>query len=146
MDERIQNFLKNQILVSLSCLNEQGFPHCFTCYYSYDDKKQRILFKSSGNTRHEKHLRERPELAGTIHPDEVSKVHILGAQIKGTIHRSTDMFYLLEAGTLYHLKNPAALALPGVIWVLHLHTVELTDSMLGIGQRLKWHKEDAQSD
>ncbi|MBP9932934.1 MAG: pyridoxamine 5'-phosphate oxidase family protein [Chitinophagaceae bacterium] len=136
----ISEFLKSQSLTSIACLDEEGAPHSFTAYYYYDESKQRLLFKSSGTTRHEKYFRKNPKVSGTIHPDQISKLHLIGAQWRGEVNNPNDFSSVFEATAMFHTANPGAIMIPGLVWIITLEEVDFTDHHLGITPKLSWNR------
>lgn len=138
MQELITEFIRNQALCTIACLNDAKEPHCFTAYYHFEASRHQLIFKSSGNTRHDKFLSANDLVSGSIHPNEVNALRILGLQFWARYHDPNDLMALMQATALFHTHHPASVFLPGVVRILDLTQVVYTDSQLGYGQRLVW--------
>jgi len=137
----IVDFLKAQTFATIACSRPNHQPYCFTCFYVFEETENRLIFKSSGTTYHEQLMREFPMLAGSILPDKLSRWHIRGLQFEAQVHATNDQDLLSRAGNLYHRAHPAALAMPGKIWLIDLLKVKFTDNKLGFGKKLSWERE-----
>ncbi len=142
MTDKINEYIKEQACASVCCVDEQGQPYCFSCFYVYNSNEQLLYYKSSANTQHALILSRNPAVAGTILPDKLSRLHVRGLQFEGIL-LPTDHPSAKAAASFYYRKNPGALAIAGEVWTLQINAVKFTDSSLGFGKKLNWSREDA---
>ena len=140
MDERIIEFIKAQKVASIACVDQQGNPYCFSCFFAFDDKKNLLYFKSSASAHHSQLLIQFASVAGTINPDKLNTLAIKGIQFTGVLLDKEDIL-CKHAGSAYHMEYPFALAMPGVVWTIQLLSVKYTDNTLGFGKKLTWEME-----
>jgi uncharacterized protein YhbP (UPF0306 family) len=142
MDTRnLHAFISSQTCASISCLDSNRTPYCFSCFYAYHEEKGLLIYKSSPEAHHSQLLNMLPEVAGTILPDQLSKLHIQGIQFEG---------YLLpenhpdscHAATHYYKRHPLAMAHSGKLWIIRLQHIKYTDSKLGFGKKIEWMREE----
>lgn len=139
--DKINGYLKEQTCASVCCVDEQGQPYCFSCFYVYNGNEQLLYYKSSADTQHSLILSKNPVIAGTILPDKLSKLHVRGLQFEGAVLPFNHPL-AIPAGSFYHRKNPVALAIPGEVWTIQVNSIKFTDSGLGFGKKLSWSRED----
>jgi uncharacterized protein YhbP (UPF0306 family) len=139
MNKPIVEFIVKQTCASICCTDEQGNPYCFSCFYVLNSDDGLLYFKSSAGTKHGGILQQRQSIAGTILPDKLNKLIVKGIQFEGRMLRD-DHPLAIAAPAHYYKKNPAALAIPGEIWVLELFHIKMTDSTLGFGKKIIWDK------
>jgi len=142
MDIRdLHAFINSQTCASISCHDAKGFPYCFSCFYAYQEEKGLLHYKSSPDAHHSQLLNGYPEVAGTILPDQLSKLHIQGIQFEGRLLPDTHPD-AQKAATHYYKKHPLALAHPGKLWTIRLQHIKYTDSKFGFGKKLEWEREE----
>ncbi len=141
MTERIDEYIKQQSCASICCIDESGLPYCFNCFYAYNSNERLLYYKSPHDARHSKIILINPEVAGTIMPDKLNKLHVKGIQFEGIVlpleHPSAK-----NVAAFYYKKNPAAVAMPGEIWTIQINSIKFTDSRLGFGKKLTWNREE----
>ena len=140
MDKAIMNFIEKQKVVSVSCLDEQNHPYCFSAFYTFDKVNRQLYFKSSSSSHHAHYLHENKIVAGTILPDKLNMLAIRGIQFTGCIIQGSIVQH--RAAAEYHKQHPYALAIPGEIWAIRLDTIKMTDNTIGIGKKICWQRED----
>ena len=140
MNEKITHFLQTQTCCSISCLDEEGNPYCFSCYFSFDAEAGTLSFKSSVDSYHASLLLKNPKVSGTVLPDKLNKLSIKGIQFRG-ICISADTILSQEASAKYHKRHPLALAIKGTVYTIQLNQIKMTDSSMGFGKKLYWEKE-----
>ncbi|HET7896023.1 MAG TPA: pyridoxamine 5'-phosphate oxidase family protein, partial [Flavisolibacter sp.] len=72
MNQRIIDFIKEQKVATLCCLDEENNPYCFSCFFAFDEKNLVLYFKSSSATRHAGLLQKNTRVAGTVHPGKLN--------------------------------------------------------------------------
>ncbi|CAN5236847.1 YhbP family protein [soil metagenome] len=136
----IIKFITDQTCATVCCVDENTDPYCFNCYYAFDAENCLLYFKSSVNSFHWKMLRENDSVAGTILPDKLSKLHVMGVQFKGIVLDKDDDF-ANKAFATYHKKMPFALAMQGEVITIEITDIKMTDNKLGFGKKLLWKRE-----
>jgi uncharacterized protein YhbP (UPF0306 family) len=140
MTDAIASFLEKQSCASISCMDSAGNPYSFTCFYVFNATTGCMYFKSNAASLHSSFLEVNPRVSGTVLPDKLNKLSIIGAQLEG-ICLSEDHPSAMGASQYYHKKNPIALAMPGKVWVIQIDHIKLTDNSLGFGKKLHWSKD-----
>jgi len=72
MNEHFDGFLLENTCASFACLDSQGLPYCFTCFYAVDLKAGLLYFKSNLASNHAGFLLKNQVVAGTILPDKLN--------------------------------------------------------------------------
>jgi hypothetical protein len=141
MNKTMIEFIGTQTCASVCCVDEQGAPYCFSCFYVFSAEKNLLYFKSHADTKHIGVLLKNPVAAGTILPDKLNKLAAKGIQFTGQLLPLKDD-RAKEASILYHKRFPIALAIPGKVWTLLLLQVKMTGSSKAFGKKLKWEREN----
>jgi uncharacterized protein YhbP (UPF0306 family) len=137
MNERIADFISQQRVATVCCVDEESKPHCFSCFYAFDNERQLLYFKSGSSAHHSQILLRNPVVAGAIQQDKVNSLAIKGVQFTGKIlHPKNEL--CSQAESVYHKRFPFALAMPGEIWTLQPETIKMTDNTLSFGKKLHW--------
>lgn len=139
MNEPITEFLANQTCASLCCIDKDGNPYCFSCFFAFDDKQGLLFFKSSPQSWHGSLIAKNPAIAGTILPDKLSRMVIKGVQFEGNI-LAAEHPLTIEAAVLYHKKFPMALVMTGRIYTIEINNIKMTDSSKLFGKKESWEK------
>lgn len=139
MEKDIESFILSSTCATVACLNEEGSPYCFSCFYTYQKEHQLLHFKSSLDTHHAQYLLKNEKVAGTILPDKLLKTAVKGIQFTGRLLNNDDPL-TLQAAKAYHLQHPYALAVPGQIWTIQIDQFKLTDSTLVFKKKLLWSR------
>ena len=145
MNENIAGFLEQQTCASVCCIDDEGRPYCFTCYYAFNTKAGIMYFKSSANSHHAGLMKKNPFVAGTILPDKLNKIMIKGLQFEALVLDTQQPLVKRSLG-IYLKKHPLALAIPGDIWALKINYIKMTDSALGFGKKIIWRREEDELD
>ncbi len=140
MNETIIQFLQQQTCASICTVDETGKPYCFSCFYAFNETAGLIYFKSSANSRHAALMKNNLFVAGTVLPDRLNKISTRGIQFEATV-LDTEQLLVKHSFGIYLKKHPLALAMPGDIWVLQINHIKMTDSTLGFGKKIIWHRE-----
>src|SRR5665647_1153673 len=85
MNETIIRFLQRQTCATICCVDEQGNPYCFSCFYAFNREEGLLYFKSSAGSHHAALLKENPFIAGTILPDKLNKLLAKGLQFQAMV-------------------------------------------------------------
>jgi len=137
MNERIADFITHQRVATVCCVDEENKPHCFSCFYAFDNERQLLYFKSGSSAHHSQILFQNSVVAGAIQQDKVNSLAIKGIQFTGRIlHPKNEL--CSQAESVYHKRFPFALAMPGEIWTLQPETIKMTDNTLSFGKKLHW--------
>lgn len=140
MKDPIANYFTQQTAASICCIDEKGMPYCFSCFYAYNSKDHLLYYKSSRDTRHSILLMDKPQVAGTILPDKLQKLLVKGVQLEGILLAEEDPL-TQNAAAQYYLKNPMAMAIPGIVWTIRIDNIKMTDSSIGFGKKITWQRE-----
>ncbi len=139
MNETITRFLEEQTCATICCVDDNGKPYCFSCYYVFNKEVGVFYFKSSAEAYHSVLLKNNPGIAGTMLPDKLNKLITRGIQLQGEVLQ--DLHPLAkEAYYLYHKKHPMALAIKGKVVTIRIDKIKMTDSKLGFGKKLNWNR------
>ncbi|HWR33915.1 MAG TPA: pyridoxamine 5'-phosphate oxidase family protein [Chitinophagaceae bacterium] len=142
MKDKIDKYIGKQTCATICCVDEQGWPYCFNCFFSYDSSKSLLFYKSSPDTQHQLCLSKNPSVAGTILPDRLNLLQVKGVQFTGIVlpvnHPLAE-----NASVDYYKKHPVALAIKGEIWVIQINSIKFTDNSLGFGKKLIWDRPAA---
>lgn len=141
MKKELINFIKENKIASISCVDSDSKPYCFHCFYVFDEKNYIIFFKSSLNTHHAKLLSNNQNIAGSILPDKIDFLALKGIQFTGTILTS-NFPNNINPELYYHKKLPFALAKPGHVWFIRLEMVKMTDNTNIFGKKLRWERAE----
>ena len=141
MLEEISDFIKINKVATICCLNEEGAPYCFNCFYTFQEKTHLLLFKSSANSYHSKLLSKNNQVAGTILPNKLELLSLKGIQFSGRILYDSFPEQILPTIS-YHIAYPAAIAKPGHVWCVALEIVKMTDNSQVFGKKIGWCKSD----
>ena len=134
----ILDFITHNNVASVCCCADNS-PHCFNCFYAVLDDDGCIVFKSSADTMHMKILAENSLVAGTIVASDISMTKVVGAQFEG-INIDGDKMGL-KAAKAYYSRYPFAIAMPGKLWILELHSLKYTSTINGIKRKLEWRRD-----
>ncbi|HEY0732981.1 MAG TPA: pyridoxamine 5'-phosphate oxidase family protein [Chitinophagaceae bacterium] len=140
MNERITEFIEDQTVATVACIDSEQKPYCFSCFYAFDKEKSLLYFKTSANTNHVQMLNNNKHVAGTIQPDKLNRLAIKGIQFTGTVIDTVEQ--QSNASALYHKKYPFALAMPGEVWTIQLESIKMTDNTLAFGKKILWSISD----
>lgn len=141
MNKTIIDFIEKQKSCTVCCVDEAGKPYCFSCLYIFNAEHGLLYFKSSSKSKHCGILLKNPFVAGTILPDKLNVLMIKGIQFEGTVLPSNH-FLVDQATSYYHKKNPAALAVPGDVWIVKIDSIKMTDNTLGFGKKITWSRSE----
>lgn len=145
MNPSISEFLLTQSCANIACLDSDGKPYSFSCYYVFHPELNQLYFKSSDDSAHSTYLANNASVSGTVLPDKLNKLKVKGLQMEG-ICLNEDHPLAKVASQYYHKKNPLALAMPGKVWTIQLEHLKLTDSSLGFGKKLHWYAQTTQAE
>lgn len=141
MNKTIREFIEKQKSCTLCCIDETGKPYCFSCFYVFNEEQGLLYFKSSPKSKHSGILLNNPFVAGTILPDKLNLIVIKGIQFEGTV-LPLNHFLVEQAAAYYYKKNPAAVAIPGDIWIVKIENIKMTDSTFGFGKKITWSRSE----
>ncbi len=144
MDNKITDFLQKQTCCTISCIDEDGNPYCFSCYFSFNPEEGTLCFKSSPESYHAILLTKYPNIAGTVLPDSLNKLNTRGLQFRGLLIDSQDQL-AKNASSNYHFRHPLALGFKGEVYTIQLNQIKMTDSSMGFGKKINWEREKANS-
>jgi len=139
MDKEIVDFIAEQKVATIACIDERNAPYCFNCYYSFIEQDGFLIYKSSFNTRHEAILKQNKQVAGTIIPEQIEVATIRGIQFEGALVDET-MEQAMKASASYYLRFPFAMAVPGKLYLLQLDRIKFTDNTRGFGFKQQWQR------
>ena len=140
MNASIIDFIKDQKVATVSCLDEKGYPYSFNCFYFFDEKKNLLHFKSSPETSHHHYIVQKPQVSGTILPGKLNYLALKGIQFIGLVLDPANEL-CKNASVDYHKKYPFALAKSGEVCTIQLISIKMTDNTKGFGTKILWKKE-----
>jgi uncharacterized protein YhbP (UPF0306 family) len=141
MNEHIFNFIQKQTCATICCVDEQGQPYCFNCFFAFSSDLGLLYFKSTADSYHSALMKKNPLIAGTILPDKLKTLLVQGIQFEGEVlneHRPL----MGHASAHYHKKHPMALAMSGDIWTIRVNHIKMTDSTKGFGKKIVWNRDE----
>jgi len=142
--EEISNFLNENQVATLCFTDENKNPYCINCFYVFDDENEILIFKSSPGTNHHLMIQGGHKVAGTILPMKVDVLKLKGIQFTAEILKENHLT-AYHTSTTYYKKNPFALAVPGYVWAVHLHTMKFTDNTVVFAKKMLWQTNKKQS-
>lgn len=134
------SFLKAQTCANICCLDEEGQPYCFTCFFVFDETAKCLYFKSQMQTHHAKLLEINGSCAGTVLEDNLDKLLVKGVQFQGLVKRNS--IFDVAANMQYHAHYPIAAAVPGEMWTVYLKNIKFTDNSRGFGHKSHWVNDE----
>ena len=140
LDRTIEYFIKENKIASICCVDEQNKPHCFHCFYAFDEKNCLLFFKSSISSLHSKLFAENSNIAGSILPEKHNFLALKGIQLTGEILGEFSSRQI-NPDAFYHNKFPLALAKPGKVWCIELLKIKMTDNTNFFGKKLSWERD-----
>jgi len=90
MNNSISNFLLKQTCASIACIDNEGNPYSFCCFYVFNPDNGCLYFKSSTVSLHASFLDSKPQISGTVLPDKLNKLSVIGVQFEGYCLPDTD--------------------------------------------------------
>ncbi len=139
MNDYIDSFIQEHTCANISCLDANGNPYSFSCFYAIDIKEALLYFKSSPDSNHAGFLLANPIVAGTILPDKLNKLQVKGIQLSGTVLKFDDTL-AQHASLHYYKSHPMAMAMSGEIWTIKINWIKYTDNTLGFGKKIIWER------
>lgn len=139
MKESIIQFIQEQTCATICCVDEQGKPWCFSCYYAFNRADGLLYYKSSPDSHHAPIIKGNPNIAGTILPDKLNKLLVKGIQFEGIILGEQHPSAATASG-FYYKRFPIALAMTGNLSVIQINRVKMTDSTAGFGKKITWNR------
>jgi len=139
MNEIIIQFIQKQTCATICCIDEQGKPYCFSCFYTFNPEEGLLYFKSSVDSHHSVLMKKNPLIAGTILPDKLNALFVKGVQFEGFVLDEHQPL-AIQASAYYHKKHLIALAIPGEIWTVQINSIKMTDSTKGFGKKITWSR------
>lgn len=139
MNEYIDSFIQEHTCANIACLDKNGNPYSFSCFYAINIKAALLYFKSSADSNHAGFLLSNPTVAGTILPDRLNKLQVKGIQLSGIV-LSFDDELAQDASSHYYKIHPIAMAMSGDIWTIKINWIKYTDNTLGFGKKIIWER------
>ncbi|TZF81172.1 hypothetical protein FW774_19165 [Pedobacter sp. BS3] len=139
MQPTITKFFGSNKIATLCCVADNAVPHCFNCFYAFDEQHHLLFFKSSDDSYHSKILADNHKVAGTILPAKISLPLIKGLQFSGTILCSS--LPPVHPDSFYHKIYPLAVARAGKVWCVQLDSVKMTDNTPVFGGKTYWQRQ-----
>lgn len=139
MNKKIIAFILEQTTASVCCVDGDGAPKCFSCFYAFNSEEGLLYYKSAASSNHSISIKKNPFVAGTVLPDKLNKLVVKGIQFEGfvldAVHPEAQ-----KASQYYHKKHPMALAIPGDMWTIQINHIKMTDSTIGFGKKCEWYR------
>lgn len=141
MNQSIINFISDQKVATVCCIDANGFPQCFNCFYAFNSNDGLLHFKSSPSSDHSRLLLQKPQVAGSILPGKLNVLALKGVQFKGIVINASNAL-CQNAIADYHKKFPYALAKSGEVWTIQLESIKMTDNSKGFGTKILWNRSE----
>lgn len=140
MTETILSFLQTNNFMNVACVDEEGFPYSFSCFYAFDNEKKILLFTSSPDgTKHVPLLHKNKKVSGTILPDCMKVDAISGIQFTGDILHPHEI--QTNSKNLLLGKFPIIEKYTHEFWAIKVDFIKLTDNSKGFGFKEIWKEE-----
>lgn len=139
MDTRINDFIHSHHCATLCCIDENGRPHCFNCYYVFDIENGVLCFKSSPLSKHSVLMQKKSAVAGTILSEDHTEFLKNGIQFEGEVDGilNSSRDHLSE---LYYQRYPIAKTISGDIWFVQLNTIVMSNISKVFSEKLYWDR------
>lgn len=137
MAPEISDFLKNNKVATICCVNDNIAPYCFNCFYTFLENSRLLLFKSSENSYHSRLLLKNFKVAGTILPGKLDFFALKGMQFSGNILDDL-VAEQIRPDVSYHNAYPFAVAISGHVWCIQLESVKMTDNTRILKNKIEW--------
>lgn len=141
MKKGISDFINENKIASICCIDGNNTPYSFNCFYVFDEQNYLLFFKSSPSTHHSKLLTKNPHISGTILPAKIDYIALTGIQFMGTVIKE-NFPGDIDPDSVYHKKFPFALVKPGEVWCIQLEMVKMSDNTNIFGSKLIWKKAE----
>lgn len=138
IDKEITDFLKSNIVATVCCGDKDSL-WCFNCFYTFIEESCLFVFKSSVETRHGEMLQKNDKIAGTILPAIINFAGLQGIQFEGKV-LNCEQHFIDEVTELYHKVFPIGANVPGIISIVKISLLKLTDNTKGFGYKNTWKK------
>src|ERR1017187_86721 len=139
MNETIIHFLQQQTCATICCVNEQGKPYCFSCYYAFNREEGLLYFKTSAESHHSVLMNKNPSIAGTVLPDKLNTVLAKGLQFEAIVLDEQNPLVRHALGS-FLAKHPMALVIPGEIRTIQINSIKMTDNTKIFGGKITWSR------
>ncbi len=136
LNNKIIVFFNKQHLLSLATY-DAGQVYSASCFFSYYEKDNFLIFSSDKNSRHIKEAMKITSIAGTIALDTKRIGIIKGIQFIAKIEEAKNEL-LKIAKSSYLSKFPYARFHLQELWILRLKYIKYTDNKLGFGKKIIW--------
>ncbi len=141
INETIIHFLQEQSYASICCIDEEGKPYCFSCFYAFESAPSLLYFKSSKHSTHAELLKKNPFIAGTVLPDKLNKLLVKGVQFEGII--LDEDHPLTKRSVITYLKRHLlAMAIPGETRTIQINHIKMMDNAKGISKKITWDRNE----
>jgi len=142
LEERILEFINEHHIFTLAVTRDNE-PWVATCFYVYDENKNRFVFTSDDDTRHIGDVLASGNFhcAGAIALETKIVGKIRGLQFTGMISKPEGE-NRRTARKSYVSAFPIARLARLSIWTLTPDYIKMTDNRLGFGKKLIWNAEE----
>lgn len=137
IEERIIKFIKRHHVLNLATVSAEGVPYCAACFYTYDSRRNRLIFTSDDTTRHAQEMLVNRSVACAITLETRIVGKIQGVQICGIAERGNN-----DDKLLYIKRFPYTALADLNIWAIEPTFIKLTDNTLGFGKKLIWSRQE----
>ncbi len=136
MQDDIVQFLCQKHIVSFMA-EADGEMWSASCFYVFDQKRQRLILLTSPQTRHGKLMLKNPRISGTVINESCEVMKLQGIQFLGEITplKTVEKPTALEQ---YYARFPYARLMPSTAWQIVLKEVKFTDNSAGFGHKTVW--------
>ncbi|WP_417760937.1 YhbP family protein [Shewanella sp.] len=131
-------YLQRQHVLTLATQDADGL-WCASCFYFFDATSVSCYLMTSDNSRHTHAMLAQPQIAGTIAEQTRNVAKIQGIQFTAIAKRVAEA----EEKTIkdkYCEHFPVARLKSAPLWQLELHTIKMTDNLLGFGKKHHWQR------
>jgi uncharacterized protein len=142
IDKRIIRMLKKHHIFTLAT-SYNDRPWCCTCFYTYHQESNRIIFTSEKNTRHISEGLSQPHVSGTIALETRIIGKIQGIQFSGTLKELNDEDYAYALKQyLKRFPYSAPFINDTALWAIEPSYLKMTDNRLVFGTKIIWLKKE----
>ncbi len=138
LDPRVIDFIKEHFVLTLATSFEEE-PYCASCYYTFLPEENSFIFASDKETRHIRDASHNIFVAGTVHLETMNHGNMEGIQFQGILIEPTGDLYQ-RARKAYVERFPNFVIMNTTLWVVDLTFLKMTNSTLGVGNKIIWKK------
>jgi uncharacterized protein YhbP (UPF0306 family) len=136
IDSKVVRFFRKHHVLTIATTIENE-PWCASCFYTYLEEENMLVFTTGNETRHGKEFVKNPLVAGSVVLETMLIGKIRGIQFQGIVSEPEGDI-LARAKSSYLKRFPVAALMDTHLWVVKLTHIKMTDNRLGFGKKIIW--------